>query len=91
MNKVWLVTTEWVEESLLGNGGITRVFSSYEKAKQVFNELVEEDKKDNFGGVYNIEDSEYEWEEDKTHWSIWRSGYYNSDHSNITIEELELE
>lgn len=62
-----------------------------EGAKKAFDKYVATDKEDNFGGVYNIEDSMYEWDEATNGWAIWESGNYASNHSTALIAQIALE
>lgn len=87
--KAYVLEQNWAEENEQFSN--LTVFLNYKNAKARFDKLVKEDKEEIYKSVYNIENSDYEWEEKEDEWSIWESGYYVGNHSDIRIVECEIE
>lgn len=82
MNKVYLLVVEDVVE---GNSDITiRVFKDYKLAHKVFVEEYTKAEKDYEGG-------DYEKEVSQDYFEIYAKGEYSYYHTNIWVEEEEIE
>ena len=80
--KVWIVTIKEVIDYQVNNYS-PKVFSTYEKAKAYFDGEVEQMK----------EDLPESWisESGKDYFSTWEDGYYDDNHSTISIDSAVVD
>lgn len=91
MIKVYAVVTDWATYD--DNGCNVKLFSSYDKALNEFNKVVEEEKTKNWSSVIDKEGKVkegYILEEDKDYFKIYEDNDYNDNHTEMWIEEKEV-
>lgn len=86
-NSIWLVHTDWTIESGEHRSD-AYAYKTHEIAKREFDKLVQEDKDNNYP---NYKDEEYTYEEDIDFWSVYKTGEYCENHSDIWIENAIVE
>ena len=85
MNKVWVVMTDHAYDGIQEDPSIIGIFSTYEKAKKVYDKEVEDAK-----GMAN--DNNYDFsEESPESYNTWVDGEWNNFHSVVTITDYELD
>lgn len=76
MNKVYLVIEDYSSDYEHGN--IIRCFGTYDKAKEYFDKIIEDYKRNDM--LFD------EVEEDIDSFSTYESGYYSQNHNDLSIE-----
>ena len=61
------------------------IFSTYEKAKEFFDNYVKNVKETDESNGYDMV------EEEKDYYAAWADGYYSSDHIVVELEEAEVD
>lgn len=88
MNKVYVVKTHWADDgetSDVWTDGIVGVYSTLEKAKAKFNQVLADEKKEGFR--FDTEDES----NCDTYFCIYNDGYFDRDHYIIQIVEAKLD
>lgn len=82
-NLVWCVKTHIVDDYETIKDEI-RLFSSKEKAKSVFDSIVEDEKK-------IVESKGWEIDECELYFEAYEEGYYAHNHSCVELTQIEIE
>lgn len=82
-NLVWCVKTYIVDDCETITNEM-RLFYSKEKAKSVFDSIVEEERK-------MVESKGWEIDEDEFSFEAYEEGYYTQNHSCIDLSPIEIE
>lgn len=82
-NLVWCVKTHIVDDCETITNEM-RLFYSKEKAKSVFDSIVEEERK-------MVESKGWEIDEDEFSFEAYEEGYYTQNHSCIDLSPIEIE
>lgn len=81
MGNIYIITREFVGD--LGNSRTTKAFRYKEDAVEYFERTADEMMHDNYG-VYDVCDTS------ALSISCYNEGYYNTNHDDLTFEEVEL-
>lgn len=88
--KVFMVKNDWATDD--GSDSSIRLFQTYEKAKEYYNEIILEEKSEFWSQAF--ENSEivdgYVLDEGEDYFEIFEDGYYASSHTCVTLTKEEV-
>lgn len=89
--KFWAIEHHWADDDAVGYQ--TTLYDSEEKARASFNALVKSAKEDSWGGVIDEDGTvsdEYVLEETENSFKIFEEGFYNDNHEDFNLVQLDV-